>query len=38
MLADSDRAQSESWPLQWELNLDPDLDKCARAPAIWNTG
>jgi hypothetical protein len=38
LLADSDQAQSENWPLHWELKLDPDLDKCTRAPAIWNTG
>ena len=37
VLADSDRALSEGWPLQWALKLDPDLDKCRRAPAIWNT-
>ena len=38
ILADSDRAQSEGWPLQWELNLDPHLGNCARAPAIWDAG
>ena len=38
ILADSDRAQSEGWPLRRELKLDPDLDNCVRAPAIWNAG
>lgn len=38
LLADSDQAQRENWPPRWELTLDPDLDKCTRAPAIWHTG
>jgi len=37
LLADHDRAYRERWPERWELSIDPDLDKCPRAPAIWNT-
>lgn len=36
LLADGDRAQFENWPAKWELAIDPDLEKCTRAPAIWN--
>ena len=35
ILADSDRAHAESWPPKWELKIDPDIEKCPRAPAIW---
>lgn len=38
LLAESDRALSEAWPSRWELTLDPDLERCSRAPAIWNAG
>jgi len=38
LLADSDRAQDEGWPARWELKIDPDIDKCPRAPAIWSAG
>ncbi len=38
LLADSDRAHREGWPPRWELAIDPDLEKCPRAPAIWNAG
>jgi hypothetical protein len=38
LLADSDRAQREGWPPRWELGIDPDLDTCPRAPALWNAG
>jgi len=27
----------ENWPAKWELTIDPDLERCPRAPAIWNT-
>lgn len=38
LLADGDRAQREGWAPKWELQIDPDLDRCPRAPAIWNAG
>jgi hypothetical protein len=37
LLAESDRAGREGWPAKWELAIDPDLERCPRAPAIWNT-
>ena len=37
LLADSDRAYSEHWPSRWELKIDPDIETCPRAPAIWAT-
>ena len=37
LLADSDRAYAEHWPSRWELKIDPDIEKCPRAPAIWAT-
>ena len=36
--ADHDRAHLEGWPPRWELQIDPDLERCPRAPAIWNAG
>lgn len=36
--ADSDRAYAEKWFDRWELQVDPDIDKCPRARAIWNAG
>jgi len=36
LLAQSDRAGREGWPPKWELAIDPDLERCPRAPAIWN--
>lgn len=38
LLADQDRAYRENWPDRWQLSIDPDIDKCPRAPAIWNAG
>jgi hypothetical protein len=38
LLADQDRAHDEGWPQKWELAVDPDIDKCPRAPAIWAAG
>ena len=35
LLADQDRALDEGWPAKWQLGLDPDLESCPRAPAIW---
>lgn len=37
LLADSDRAYAEGWPSRWELQIDPDIEKCPRAPAVWAT-
>lgn len=38
ILADNDRSYAEDWPPRWELKIDPDLEKCPRAPAIWYAG
>lgn len=38
LLADSDRALAEGWPARWALNIDPDIETCPRAPAIWAAG
>ena len=38
ILAESDRAVDEGWPDGWELEIDPDIERCPRAPAIWNAG
>jgi hypothetical protein len=35
VLAETDRALSEGWPRGWELSIDPDINKCPRAPAVW---
>ena len=35
LLAQTDRAQDENRPAKWQLEIDPDLERCARAPAIW---
>ena len=35
LLGDHDRAIEEGWPTGWELAIDPDLDKCPRAPPIF---
>ncbi len=36
LLGEYDRAWREKWPSRWELAIDPDIDNCPRAPAIWN--
>lgn len=36
LLANGDRAHKEGWPAKWELRFDPDIEKCPRAPAIWD--
>jgi hypothetical protein len=38
LAADRDRALDEKWAERWELTIDPDLDKCLRAPPIWAAG
>lgn len=38
LLAEHDIALDEKRPPGWELAIDPDLDKCSRAPPIWRAG
>lgn len=38
LLAEHDQAIEEKRPPRWQLTIDPDIDKCPRAPAIWNAG
>lgn len=38
LLADHDRAYDEKWPACWQLKVDPYIERCPRAPAIWNLG
>ena len=38
LLAEHDRAVLEHWSSGWELKIDPDIDKCPRAPPIWLAG
>lgn len=38
LLAEADRAQDEGWPPKWQLGIDPDIERCPRAPAIWSAG
>lgn len=38
LAADHHRAFKENWPDKWELKIDPDIDKCPRARAIWAAG
>jgi hypothetical protein len=38
LLAEHDIALDEKRPSGWELAIDPDLDKCPRAPPIWRAG
>ena len=35
LLADFSRSFAEHWPLKWQLEIDPDIDRCPRARAIW---
>jgi hypothetical protein len=35
LLAEHDTALHEKRPQAWELNIDPDLARCPRAPPIW---
>jgi hypothetical protein len=36
LYADRGTAYTENWPDRWQLKIDPDIDKCPRAPAIWD--
>lgn len=38
LLAQHDRAIEEARPAGWELSIDPELEKCPRAPPIWLAG
>lgn len=38
LLAEHDAALDEQRPPGWELTIDPDIDKCPRAPPIWRAG
>jgi hypothetical protein len=38
LLAEHDQALDEGRLPGWELSIDPDIDKCPRAPAIWHPG
>lgn len=38
LLANKDRAYAEGWPAKWQLEIDPDIERCPRAPAIWDAG
>jgi len=38
LLAQHDQAISENRAAGWELSIDPDLDKCPRAPPFWLAG
>ncbi len=38
LLAQHDQAICENRSAGWELSIDPDLDKCPRAPPIWLAG
>lgn len=35
LLAEEDRAYAEGWPTGWQLEIDPDLNRCPRGRAIW---
>ncbi|WP_332771894.1 SMI1/KNR4 family protein [Phenylobacterium sp.] len=35
LLAEHDQALDEGRAAGWELSIDPDIDKCSRAPALW---
>lgn len=38
LLAQHDQAMGEGRSAGWELSIDPELDKCPRAPPIWLAG
>jgi hypothetical protein len=38
LLAEHDAALDEKRPERWELAIDPNLDRCPRAPPIWRAG
>jgi hypothetical protein len=38
LLGEEDQAYREGRPAGWQLAIDPDLDKCPRAPPAWRAG
>lgn len=38
LLAEHDQALDQGRRPGWELSIDPEIDKCPRAPAIWLAG
>lgn len=38
LLAQQDQALGEDRTIGWERDIDPDIDKCPRAPPIWRAG
>lgn len=36
-LANHDRAIQEQWPENWQLSIDPDIERCPRAPPSWES-
>lgn len=38
LLGEEDQAYREGRPSGWQLAIDPDLDKCPRAPPPWQGG
>jgi hypothetical protein len=38
LLGEEDQAYREGRPPRWQLAIDPDLDKCRRAPPPWRGG
>jgi hypothetical protein len=38
LLGQHDQAIDEGRAPGWELGIDPDIDKCPRAPPIWLAG
>jgi hypothetical protein len=38
LLGQHDRAIDEGRAPGWERDIDPDIDKCPRAPPIWLAG
>lgn len=38
LLAQRDQATKEGRTPGWELSIDPEIDKCSRAPPLWQAG
>lgn len=35
LLSQEDRAIAEDWPADWQKAIDPEIDRCPRAPPLW---
>jgi hypothetical protein len=35
LLSRESEAYAEDWPADWQHAIDPDIDKCPRAPPLW---